>query len=130
VAEQRRISLGRIHANEWLFGLSGVAVLVGLALPWSDGVSGYQSFSLLKLVLELVAVAALLVPLVVARSAKTDVPIIWELFTSIAATVLLVWLLVRLVFPPDAGLDSGFYVVLAAVVLMNVGGWRSVAREY
>jgi hypothetical protein len=114
---------------EWLVGLSGLAVLVGLALPWSGGVSGYESFSALKLVLELVAVAALLVPLVVALSAKTDLPIIWELFTSIFATVLLVWLLVRLAFAPDAGLDTGFFVVLASVVLMNVAGWKSVARE-
>jgi hypothetical protein len=124
------VKLSRVHAMEWLTGLSGLAVLVGLALPWSDGVSGYESFSALKLVLELVALAALLIPLVVALSAKTDVPIVWELFTSIFATVLLVWLLVRLVFAPDAGLDTGFFIVLASVVLMNVAGWRSVAREY
>jgi hypothetical protein len=124
------VKLSRVHAMEWLVGFSGLAVLIGLAMPWSEGVSGYQSFSALKLVLELVAVAALLVPLVVALSAKTDVPITWELFTSIFATVLLVWLLVRLVFAPDAGLDAGFFVVLASVVLMNVAGWRSVACEY
>jgi hypothetical protein len=114
---------------EWLTGLAGLGVLVGLALPWAGGVSGYQSFSLLKLVLELVAVFALLVPLVVARSSKTDVPIIWELFTSIAATVLLVWLLIRLIFAPDGGLETGFFVVFGAIVLMNFAGWKSVARE-
>lgn len=124
------MKLSRVHAMEWLTGLSGLAVLAGLALPWSDAVSGYESFSALKLVLELVALAALLVPLVVALSIKTDVPIVWELFTSIFATVLLVWLVVRLLFAPDAGLDTGFFVVFASVLLMNVAGWRSVAREY
>ncbi len=120
---------GRVQVPEWLLGLAGLVVLVGLAMPWSDGSSGFESFSLLKLILELTAVAALLTPLVVASSAKTDLPVVWELFTAMAAVVGVVVLVARLVFPPDAGLDSGFFVVFAGSALLCVAGWLSVARE-
>lgn len=114
---------------EWLAGAGGLVTLVGLSMPWSGGSSGFESFSLLKLILELTALAGLLTPLVVASNSKTDLPIVWELLTSMAAVVGVVALIVRLVCAPDGGLETGFFVVLGGIVVLCVGGWRSVARE-
>lgn len=123
------MDLKRVHSMEWLAGVAGLVVLIGLGMPWSGDSSGYESFSLLKLILEVVAVAAVLIPFVVALNSRVELPIIWELFTSMAAVIGIVVLIARLVLPPDGGLGSGFFVVLAGMVLLCVGGWRSVARE-
>jgi hypothetical protein len=123
------MELKRVHLMEWLAGFAGLIILIGLGLPWSGDNSGFESFSLLKLILELLAVAAVLIPVVVALSSKTDLPMVWELFTSIAAVIAVLILIARLIFPPDAGLGSGFFVVLGGAVLLCAGGWRSVARE-
>jgi hypothetical protein len=123
------MELKRVHLMEWLAGFAGLIILIGLGLPWSGDNSGFESFSLLKLILELLAVAAVLIPVVVALSSKTDLPMVWELFTSIAAVIAVLILIARLIFPPDAGLGSGFFVVLGGAILLCAGGWRSVARE-
>jgi hypothetical protein len=123
------MELKRVHLMEWLAGFAGLIILIGLGLPWSGDNSGFESFSLLKLILELIAVAAVLIPVVVALSSKTDLPMVWELFTSIAAVIAVLILIARLIFPPDAGLGSGFFVVLGGAILLCAGGWRSVARE-
>ncbi len=123
------MKLGRIHLWEWLTGGAGLLILVGLGFEWSGGDSGYESFSLLKLLLILVGVGALLIPVVVASSAKDELPIVWELFASMAASVVLLILLIRLLFSPDDGLETGYWVVLAGTVAACVAGWRSVARE-
>jgi hypothetical protein len=123
------MELKRVHLMEWLAGFAGLIILIGLGLPWSGDNSGFESFSLLKLILELLAVAAVLTPVVVALCSKTDLPMVWELFTSIAAVIAVLILIARLIFPPDAGLGSGFFVVLGGAILLCAGGWRSVARE-
>ena len=123
------MDLKRVHMTEWLMGAAGLVVMIGLSMPWSSGDTGFQSFSLLKLILELTALAALLSPFVVALTAKSDLPIVWQLFTSMAATLGVVVLLARIVFPPEGGLEHGFFVVLGGSVLLVFAGWLSVARE-
>ena len=121
--------LARVRFWEWASGAAGLLTLAGLGLEWSDGSSGFESFSLLKLLVLAVAIGALLIPVVVAANAKADLPIVWELFTSMAAVLALAALLLRLLFSPDEGLAVGYYVVLAGTVVVCVAGWRSVARE-
>ncbi len=74
--------------------------------------------------------AALAVPVVVAWSPRTDLPIVWETFLSTFMLLLVALLAVRLICPPDGGLDQGFFVVAAGCLLITVAGWASTAREY
>lgn len=125
-----RFSIRRIHLSEALVGIGGLAMLVGLFMPWSDGTVGIEAFSLLKLLVVFVGVAAFVVPAIVAFSSKTDLPMAWETLLAVAVTLLTPVLLIRLLLPPDGGMDDGFFVVLGGTVLTVLAGWRSVAREY
>ena len=120
----------RVHLPEWLVGLGGLAVLGGLFLPWAGDQSAVESLSVLKLLVLLGGLAAVAVPIVVASSAKTDLPVVWETFLSTFMILILLLLTIRLVWPPAAGLESGFFTVAAGSLLLTVAGWFSVAREY
>ena len=121
--------LRRVHPGEWLTGLAGLAVLAGLFLPWAGEASSFESFSVLKLIVLLFGLAAAAVPVVVASSSRTDVPIVWETFLSTAALLVAFLLFIRLAWSPEQGLGSGFYLILGGSLLATVAGWRSVSRE-
>ncbi len=119
----------RVHASEWLVGAGGLAVLAGSLLPWAGGESAFEAFSLLKLLVLLAGLAAVAVPVLVASSSKTDLPVVWETFLSTFMLLVLVLLAVRLVWPPEGGLESGFFTVAGGSLLITVAGWAAVSRE-
>ncbi len=120
----------RVHFAEWLIGLGGLVALVGLFLPWAGGESAFESFSLLKLLVLAAALAAAAVPVVVASSAKTDLPMVWQTFLSTFMLLIVVLLAIRLIWPPSGGLEEGFVIVAAGCLLITVAGWSAVSREY
>ncbi len=119
----------RVHPGEWLVAASGGLILVGLLVPFSGGHPAFNSVSPLDLMLLAAAVGGLLLPLLVARSRKTDVPITFETYLSTLATLAALFLLLKCVWPPDGGPDAGFFGALAGCLAMTVAGWKSVARE-
>jgi hypothetical protein len=123
-------SLRRIHLSEWLVGIGGAAMVIGLLLPWADSVIGFESLSVLKIVVLLTGLAALFLPVAVAFSSRTNLPMAWETLLAVVLTLLVLPLLVRLLLPPDGGLDAGYFTVLGGSLLSLTAGWRSVAREY
>ncbi|MBN8867409.1 MAG: hypothetical protein J0H98_07630 [Solirubrobacterales bacterium] len=124
------MKLGRVHPGEWLVGLLGLAVLAGLILPWSGGSAALSSPGLLDLILLVVAAAAVLLPLIVARSSRTDVPVVYETTLWPLSGLVALILIVKAIFPPDSGFDSGFWLALAGIFLMSFTLWRCVGREY
>lgn len=104
-------------------------MLGGLLLPFSGAEAAFSSFSLLDLILALVVVGALALPVILARSSRTDVPVTYETFLCTLALVVLVVLLVKLIGQPEGGLQTGFYLALAGCLVLNIAGWKSVARE-
>ena len=119
----------RVHFTERLTGLFGILVLIALLLPpWSDGSSALESPGSLDLLLLLIALAAILLPITVTLSARTDVPIVYETMLWTITLLFAVFLAVKLLFPPDAGFQSGYWLVLAGTVLMSFALWRSVGR--
>jgi hypothetical protein len=122
-------SLARVHPLEWAVGLSGVALIVGLLLPWSGGSSALDSPGFLDVVLALFAVTAVLLPVVTASSPRTNVPIVYETFLWTISLLLVIVLVIKAVFPPDGGFGSGFWLVLAATLVTSLSAWRSVGRE-
>lgn len=130
VGETGPIARPRVRASEWLVGLGGLLLLAGLLMPWSGGESALEDPSVLKLMAGLAGLAAVAVPIVVAASSKTDLPVVWETFLSTFMLLLVIILAVRLVWPPDGGLESGFFTIAAGSLVVTVAGWVSVSREY
>jgi len=120
----------RVHLAEWLLGLGGLMALVGLFLPWAGGESSFEAFSLLKLLVLVAALAAAAVPFIVALSARTDLPIVWQTFLSTFMLLLVALLAIRLLWPPSGGLEEGFFIAAAGCLLVTVAGWAAVSREY
>lgn len=119
----------RVHPGEWLVAASGGLILIGLLIPFSDGDSAFNSVNLLDLMLLAAAVGGLLLPLLVARSRTTDVPITFETYLSTLVSLAALVLLLNFIWPPDGGPDAGFFAALAGCLAMTVAGWKSVARE-
>lgn len=123
------MKLSRAHAGEWLAGLFGLVLLAGLMLPWQGDSSAISSPGFLDLVLLLIAVAAVALPVIVISSSRTNVPIVYETTLWTVSLLFSIVLLIKAVFPPDGGFETGFWLALAGIVLTSFSVWRSVARE-
>jgi len=124
------VNLRRVHPAEWLVGVFGLAIIAALILPWNGGEAAFESPDLLDVLLLLIAVMAACLPLVVASSARTNVPIVYETTLWPISLLLGIVLLAKAVFPPDGGFQSGFWLAFAATLAMSVSVWRSVIREH
>lgn len=120
---------GRVRPLEWLSALCGLLILIGLSLPWYGGQTGLDTVSFLDVVLAITGLMGLLLPLVLAVTRKTDVPIVFETFLSTLALIAAVVLAFKLIWSPEGGLKSGFFLGLAGAVLLSWAGWRSTSRE-
>ena len=119
----------RVHPGEWLVAAAGGLILVGLLIPFSGGESAFGSVGLLDLILLGAAVGGLVLPALLARSRTTDVPITFETYLSTLVTLATLLLLLKVVWPPDGGLDVGFFAALTGCLVMTGAGWKSVSRE-
>ena len=123
------MELQKVQPGEWLIAACSGALLVGLMLDFTGGESALDSVGLLDLLLVATAAGGLILPLIVARSSRTDVPITFETFISTLVTLVTVILVFKVIWQPAGGLQAGFFVSLAACLVMAAAGWRSVARE-
>lgn len=119
----------RVHAGEWVASLCGALILAALFMPWHGDDSALAGLSLLDLILAALGIAALALPVVLAVTRTTNIPIVTETLISTMAVVAAVVLLFKLVWAPDGGLKAGFYLGLAGSVLLAIAGWKSTARE-
>lgn len=122
-------SLARVHPGEWLTALCGIGLIVGLLLPWSDGNSALADPGVLDVLLLVAAILAVLLPLVVSSSARTNVPIVYETGLWVFSLLLGLIMIINLAFPPDGGFENGFWISLVVTIVLALAIWRSVARE-
>lgn len=123
------MKFSRVKPGEWFVSFSGALILVALFMPWYGEDAALASVSLLDVILLVVAIMALVLPLVLARSRHTNVPVSFETLLSDLATIASVVLLVKLLWNLDGGLKTGFFIGLAGSILLTVAGWRSTSRE-
>ncbi|MGK2955551.1 MAG: hypothetical protein ACSLFI_07785 [Solirubrobacterales bacterium] len=123
------MNFSRVHPFEWLTSICGLLVLFSLALPWYGSEAGFDSAGVLDVILVVVAIAALLLPFVVARSRKTVVPIAFETFLMDLSLLASIVLAIKLVWHLGGGLEGGFFVGLAGTFLLFWAVRRSTARE-
>jgi hypothetical protein len=119
------MDLRRVRTWEWLTGLGGAVLLISLFLPWYSlgdvSATGWESFSVVDVILALAALCAIALPVVTAMQRTAAVPqafastIIWVL---IVAAILAV---IRLINPPadDVSRDAGVWIAaIAALALL------------
>lgn len=123
------MNFNRVHPAEWLAAACGLLILIGLTMPWYGSQSGLDLVSLLDLILGLAAISAVALPVVLAVTRTTNVPIVFETLLSTLALLAAAGLVLKLIWAPDGGLKSGFFLGLAGAALLSWAGWRSASRE-
>ena len=127
------MDLRRLRVGEWIVGACGVLLLITLFLPWYGDPSrtGWEAFSVLDLILALLALAAISVPIVTATHRVPALPLALESLTALFALVGVVLVLVRVLnLPGDAdGREIGLWLGLLATLGVFAGGMIGMRDE-
>ena len=125
------MDLRRLRTGEWITGFSGLVLLVALFLPWYEDLSAWEAFTVLDLILALLALAALSVPIVTAGHRVPALPLALQSVTALFGMVGLLLTLFRVLnLPGDAhGREWGLWLALAAVLGIVAGGLIAMRDE-
>jgi carbon starvation protein CstA len=125
--------MGRLRDGEWVAGAGGVALLAALFLDWFSGASAWQAFSVLDVVLALLALVPLALVVLQATRESPSLPVAFSVFTTIAGALATLLILYRLLNQPGPNdrveVELGAWIGLAAAVVTAAGGWRSMRVE-
>jgi hypothetical protein len=126
------MDLRRLRAGEWIAGLSGVALLASLFVPWyePDSLSGWEALSAIDVLLASVAAAAVLLVIVTAAQRVPAVPIALAAVVMLIGIAGVILVLLRVLDIPDvaSGREWGVWLALAGA-LGIVAGACVVLRE-
>lgn len=111
-----------------LVAVGGLGILVGLGFDWSGG-PGYESLSVLRVFLLLIALAGIALPLVLASTQKTDVPVVWESLLAPASSIFFLIVAVELLLPPEGGVGSGMLITATGLLILTTSCWGTLSRE-
>jgi hypothetical protein len=133
------VNLVRLRAGEWLAAIAALAVPIALALPWygararEETVTGFESFTVIDVLLLLAAAVGLTLALLQATQESPALPVAFGVLTVASGFIAVLLVLYRLVNEPgpDEFLDVrlGAWLGLAATVALTAGGWLSIANE-
>jgi hypothetical protein len=128
------MSLRRLRAGEWLAAAGGVALPVALALPWYGDETGFESLSVIDLLLVLLALLGLALAVLQATRDAPALPVGAAVLTVAFGAIGVLLVLYRFVDEPGpdalADVRLGAWLGLAAALAVTVGGWLSMAAEY
>jgi hypothetical protein len=125
------MNLRRLRTGEWITGASGLLLLVALFLPWYEDLSGWEAFTVLDLILALLALAALSVPIVTAGHRVPALPLALQSLTALFGIGGLLLTLFRVLnLPGDThGREWGLWIALAAVLGIVAGALIAMRDE-
>ena len=140
------MDLGRLRIGDWATALAALALIAVMFMDWygvkGTGDSGapaanaWEAFSVLDIVLALAAAWALAGAIATATQHTPAVPIAMMSVTTFLALFALIWLLFRVAFPPDAGLEGadttrleGMWLGLGAAASLLVGALAAIRDE-
>jgi drug/metabolite transporter (DMT)-like permease len=138
----------RLRDGEWIAGIGGLGLLAVMLTDWYSaagvdadvgfarldvGASAWESFSVLDVVLALLALVPLALVVLQATRDSPSLPVAFSVFTTVAgaiATLLILYRIVNQPGPNDAvEVEAGAWLGLAAAAAMAAGGWRSMRVE-
>jgi hypothetical protein len=127
------MDLRRLRVGEWIVGACGLLLLIALFLPWYGDPSrtGWESFSVLDLILALLALAAISVPVVTATHRVPALPLAVESLTALFGLLGVLLVLIRVLnLPGDAdGREIGLWLGLVATLGITAGGLIGMRDE-
>ena len=133
----------RLRLGEWVAGLSGLALVVLLFLPWyartvecvrapcpPTSLDAWSAFAVIDVVLLLVGLLAVAVAVLCALYSSPPIPVATSSLALSAGIVAIVLVLVRIAFLPDADARlPGSWLGLLAVAGVAVGAWMALRDE-
>jgi hypothetical protein len=132
------MDFGRLRTWEWFTGLAGAVLLLSLFLPWygAEGFQGtanaWQAFTVIDIVLALVAAMAIALLVVTAAQRTASLPQTRVALLVWVAVAGLIVALFRLASPPEVltGVETtreiGPYVGVVECIAVMLGAWRSM----
>lgn len=140
------MDLRRLRAGEWIAGLSGIALLVSLFLPWYEGVlscpgggagcsheqlSAWDTLAVTDVLLALIAAFAVLVWIVTATQRVAALPLALDGMLTLFGLVGILLVLFRVLSLPGeaTGRDWALWLGLAASIGIVVGAWLAMRDE-
>jgi len=132
--------IGRLRVPDLVAGAGGFALLASMFLHWyglallgGPEVTAWQAFSVLDVVLALLALVPLALVVLQATRESPSLPAMLSTLTVVAGMLATLLIGYRIVDQPGAnaavGVDAGAWLALAAAVVTTGAGWRSLADE-
>jgi drug/metabolite transporter (DMT)-like permease len=125
--------MSRLRDGEWIAGAGGAALLVSMFLGWYSGASAWQSFSVLDVLLALLALVPLALVVLQATRESPSLPVALSVLTTLAGALATLLILYRLLNQPGPNdrvdVELGAWIGLAAAAVTAAGGWRSMRTE-
>jgi carbon starvation protein CstA len=136
----------RLRDGERIAGIGGLALLAVMFVDWYGatvmfgaldrldlGATAWEAFSVLDVVLALLALVPLILVVLQATRDSPSLPIAFSVFTTVAGAIATLLILYRIVNQPGANdaveVEAGAWLGLAAAAAIAVGGWRSMRVE-
>lgn len=139
------MDLRRLGAGEWVAGLSGVALLVSLFLPWYDGalncvggvactreqLSAWDALAVTDVLLALIAACAVLVWIVTATQRVPALPLALDGLLTLVGLIGVLLVLFRVLSVPGeaSGRDWALWLGFAGTIGIVVGAWLAMRDE-
>jgi hypothetical protein len=120
----------RLRRGEWLAAAGGVALLAVMWVPWYDDANAWSAFTVLDLLLALVALLGIAAAVLQATRRSPALPVAADVIGSVVGLLVLLALLFRVLDPPGDssrawGLAAGFVSCLAVFA----GAWLALRDE-
>ena len=132
--------IGRLRTPDLVAAAGGVALLAamflhwyGLGLPGGPEVTAWQAFSVLDVVLALLALVPFVLVFMQATRASAALPVLFSVLTTVAGVIAALLILYRIANQPGPNdvveVQSGAWLAFLAAVVVTVGGWASMRVE-
>jgi hypothetical protein len=131
--------MGRLRDGDVIAGAGGLALIVSLFLAWYGlgalalGASAWEAFSVLDVLLLLLALVPLGLVATQATRNSPSIPVAFSVSATVAgifATLLILYRIINQPGPNDlVTVELGAWVGLAASIAVAAGGWRSMRVE-
>jgi hypothetical protein len=138
--------MGRLRDGDVIAGAAGIALLASLFLDWYGpasvfgaldridfGTNAWESFSVLDVVLALLALVPFALVWAQATRDSPALPIAFSAFATLAGLLAALLILYRIVDQPGPNdaveVHAGAWAGFAAAAVLAAGGWRSMRVE-
>ena len=131
--------MGRLRDGDLLAGAGGLALVASLFAGWYEvpgsagGGTAWQAFSVLDIVLALLALVPLALVVLQATRDSPALPVAFSVFSTVAGALAVLLIAYRILNQPGPNdaveVDAGAWIGLAAAIAIAAGGARSMRVE-